>query len=103
MPRIHNTALVISVFTPILRPIRSVGLADALLRIDEHEAVTEAAMQKHGYGAERPVAVARGEIGRGRHFRHIEFVIAQKAPMARGGIHVGQDGEIDAVDLDLAV
>ena len=79
------------------------GLGDALAGIDEHEAVAEAAMQEHRDGADRPVVVARGEIGRGRDFGDVEFVVAQETPMPRRRIHVGQDGEIDAVDLHRAV
>ena len=78
------------------------GLGDALAGVDEHEAVAEAAMQEHRDGAERPVIVARRQIRRDRDLGHVEFVVAQEAPMARRRIHVGQDGEVDAVDLHLA-
>ena len=78
------------------------GLVDALGGVDEHEAVAEAAMQEHRNGAERPVVVARREIRRARDLGHVEFAVAQEAPVARRRIHVGEYGEIDAVDRDPA-
>ena len=103
MPRIHSTAVVINVFTPILRALQVGRLGDAFAGVDEHEAVTEAAMQEHRDGAERPVIVTRREIGRSGHLGHVEFAVVEEAPMSRRRIHVSQDGEIDAVDRDLAV
>ena len=59
-------------------------------------------MQEHRDGAHRPVVVARGEIGRAGDFGDVEFVVVEKTPVARGRIHVGEDGEVDAVDLHTA-
>src|SRR3974390_2968856 len=60
-------------------------------------------MQEHRYGAKRQGIVARGEIGGGGTFRNVEFAVVDKTPMARGRIHVSEDGEIDAINVDAAV
>jgi hypothetical protein len=83
MPRIQSTALVISVFYSDPAALQIGRLGDALRRIDEHETMAEATMQKHRNGAERPVIVARSEIGRAGYFRHVEFAVVQKTPVAR--------------------
>ena len=75
-------------------------LLNALAGVDEDEAVAEAAMQEHRQRRKRLLLVARHQVGRGRALRHVEIAVAQEAPVARGGIHLGEHGELDAVGLD---
>ena len=79
------------------------GLADALGGVDEHEAVPEPAMQEYRNGAEWHVVVTRREIGRTRQLGDVEFAAVQETPVPRRRIHVGEDGQIDAVDLDFFI
>ena len=74
-------------------------LLDPLRRIDEHEAVAEAAMQEHRQRTHRPVLAAGDDVGRRRGLRHVEVAVAQEAPMPGRRIHVGEHGEVDAVRL----
>jgi hypothetical protein len=74
-------------------------LADAFAGVDEHEAVAEAPMQKHRDRSGRKALVTRHNEGGAGRFRHVEFASAQKAPVAGGGVHAGEHGEVDAVGL----
>src|SRR5262249_38645219 len=47
--------------------------------------------------------VARHDIGGGRSLGDVEITVAQEAPVARAGIHVREDGEVDAVERDGAL
>src|SRR5208282_6577854 len=49
------------------------------------------------YRSEREALIERREISGAGDFGNIEFAIAQEPPMARGGIHIGQDREVDPV------
>ena len=79
------------------------GRFNALVRIDEDEAVAEAAMQEDGQRIDRKTLIARDEIGRGGEFGHIKLAIAQKAPMPCRGILLGHHGELNAIGLDRAL
>ena len=75
--------------------------ADALLRVDEDEAVTKAAVQENRKRVERQALIARDQIRRARHLRDIKFLVAQEAPMARRRVHLGQHVQVDAIRPDL--
>src|SRR5262245_21236222 len=60
-------------------------------------------MQEYRYRTKRQIVVARREIGGSGNLRDVEFATAQEAPVPRRRIHVGQDGEVNAVDLDLFI
>jgi hypothetical protein len=60
------------------------GPCDALRGVDEHEAMPKPAMQENRDGPKRHAVIARGEIGRARYRRDIEFPLVQETPMPRG-------------------
>ena len=72
---------------------------DAGRRIDEDEAVAEAAMQEHRNGGERLALVADHEIGADIFLADVEFVLAAHAPMALARPHIGEEDEFEAIGL----
>src|SRR5262245_3409915 len=70
-------------------------LADALRRIDEDKAMTEAAMGKNRNRAERKILIPRRHVTRARHLGEIELAAAQKPPVPRRRSHIGQHREVD--------
>ena len=103
MPRIQWPADTRNDFTPTLRPIRSFGCLMPLRRVDEHEAVAEPPVQEHRDRGDRHALVAGHDVGGARCLGHVEIALADEAPVPRRRIHVGQDGQVDAVRLDLAL
>ena len=79
-----------------------VRLPDPFGRVDEHEAVAEAAMQEYRQRGDRLPLVLGHHIGGGRGLGHVEVAVADEAPVAGRRVHLGQHREIDAVRLDLA-
>ena len=79
------------------------GLADAAVAIHENAGMAKGAGRKNGNGYERRVIGKKGHhVGGKRHFRGVEFAVAQHAE--EGFLdRESQIVEVDAVDGDAAV
>src|SRR5215831_16506654 len=70
-------------------------LADALRRIDEDEAMTEAAMGKNRNRAEWKILIPCRHVTRTRHLGEIELAAAQEPPVPRRRSHIGQHRQLN--------
>src|SRR5262249_9001475 len=78
-------------------------LRNAFCSVDEHETVSKTAMEKYRNGPEWQSVVTRGEIRRCGNLGYIEFAVAQESPVTRRRIHLRQDRQIHAINLDLLI
>jgi hypothetical protein len=76
---------------------------DSLAGVDENESMAEPPVQIHRNGGTDRALIARHQIGSERYFGDVEFPVAQKTPMPRRRVHLGQHGQIDPIGPDAAL
>ena len=85
---------------PIFLPIRSFGDLMPFLVLMNTKPWRKRRCRNTGMAVIAMPLVPRDDVGRTGRLGHVEMALAQKAPVPRSRVHVGQDGEVDAVGLD---